>query len=235
MYREFAIIYDELMYDLEYEKFSDFIKKAIASKKTVLDMGCGTGTLMKLIEDDFEVTGFDISSDMLSIARNKVKGELYRLDMRDFDMGKKFDAIISSGDSLSYILSEEELFSVFKNVKKNLSEDGIFIFDLNTFYKFKNMEDIYVDETENVFYVWENYFDEESRMNYYDINFFVKTGSDSYKRFSEHHVEYAHDVKKVEMMLKSIGFDVKLFDNYSYEGGLDTASRVTFLCNGKNL
>ena len=235
MYKGFAYIYDELMYDLDYEGFAEFIKEKLNGKKSVLDMGCGTGTMMKLLEDDFEIDGFDLSPDMLAMARNKVKGDLYCLDMRSFDMHKSYDAIISSGDSLSYILDTEELKDIFKNVANNLNEGGIFIFDLNTFYKFQNMEEVYIDETENVFYIWENFFDEEERLNYYDINFFVKEENGTYRRFIENHVECAHDIKTVKNYLEGCGFRVELYNNYSDEGGIDTAKRVTFVCYGENL
>lgn len=235
MYKGFAYIYDELMYDLDYKGFAKFIKEKLMGKKSVLDMGCGTGTMMKLLEDDFEIDGFDLSPDMLAMARNKVKGNLYCFDMRSFDMHKSYDAIISSGDSLSYILDTEELKEIFKNVANNLNEDGIFIFDLNTFFKFQSMEEVYIDETENVFYIWENFFDEEERLNYYDINFFVKEENGTYRRFIENHVECAHDIETVKNYLEECGFRVELYNNYSDEGGIDTAKRVTFVCYGENL
>ncbi|MFR7349802.1 class I SAM-dependent DNA methyltransferase [Peptoniphilus sp.] len=235
MYKGFAYIYDELMYDLDYEGFSKFIREKLNGKKSVLDMGCGTGTMVKLLEDEFKIDGFDLSPDMLSVAKNKVKGDLFCLDMRDFDMHKKYDAIISSGDSLSYILDTEELRDVFKNVSNNLKTDGIFIFDLNTFYKFQSMEEVYIDETENVFYIWENFFDEEERLNYYDINFFVREENGTYRRFTENHVECAHDIETVKNYLKECGFRVELYDNYTEGGGIDTAKRVTFVCYGENL
>ena len=70
MYKGFAYIYDELMYDLDYEGFSKFIREKLKGRHSVLDMGCGTGTMMKLLEDEFKVDGFDLSTDMLSVAKN---------------------------------------------------------------------------------------------------------------------------------------------------------------------
>ncbi len=228
IYGSFAEVYDELMWDLDYKKLANFIEEEIEGK-TILEMACGTGTIIDLLEDKYEMEGFDISEDMLAIARNKVKAPLYKLDIKNFNMMKTYDGILCLSDSLNYILQTEDLENIFKNVYKHLNNEGKFIFDLNTHEKFLSMEKIYVDESENAFYVWEDYYDEDKRLNTYYVNFFIRD-KDKYKRVTEEHIEKAHDLKKIEAYLKRAGFDIKKYNDYNREGDVKGSHRMTFVC-----
>ena len=125
--------------------------------------------------------------------------------MAAFSAPSTYDAIVSVGDSLNYLTEKEDFESAIKSAYKHLREGGIFIFDLNTEYKFKNIDPVTVDEVEDVFYIWENIFDEEKKLNTYGVNFFRNTEDNNYKRFYEEHLERAYDLSYVKKLLEEIG------------------------------
>ncbi len=229
MYSEFSNVYDNLMYDFNYSEAFEFISRNLLGKD-VLEMACGTGNLTTLLEVDYNVDAFDNSVDMLSIARNKLQCNLYMLDMRKFSMGKVYDGVLCICDSLNYILEIDEMEKVFENVYHHLKEDGVFIFDMNTEYNFINNfgDNIYKDEVDNVFYVWENFYNGEEKLNYYNIDFFLKENS-LYRRFSEEHIEKSYSVNEINDLLLKVGFvDIEVYDGYSNRPYNEKTKRMVF-------
>lgn len=232
IYKKFAEVYDELMYDFPYEKISNFINERLEGKThTLLEIACGTGNFTKIFAKKYEVNAFDISEEMLAIAQNKVKNVFFfKQDMKKFKTPKTYDAILSLCDSYNYILKEEELFLSFECVKRALNPGGIFIFDLNTKEKFESMENIYLDENEDVFYTWENYFDRGKEINHYCVNFFIKEGKDTYKRFYEEHLERAYRSDEIIKLLKEAGFNrIEVYKDYENINEIEGAKRLVFV------
>ena len=148
--------------------------------------------------------------------------------MAAFSAPSTYDAIVSVGDSLNYLTEKEDFESAIKSAYKHLREGGIFIFDLNTEYKFKNIDPVTVDEVEDVFYIWENIFDEEKKLNTYGVNFFRNTDGNNYKRFYEEHLERAYDLSYVKKLLEEIGFkEIEVYDDYEFKDASDKTSRYT--------
>ncbi|MBU5669803.1 class I SAM-dependent methyltransferase [Peptoniphilus sp. MSJ-1] len=237
MYGDFAYIYDKLMYDLDYKKIYKFILEVLNDKnlepKIILEMACGTGELTEHLVDKFEVHAFDLSYDMLSVCENKIKNKrlkLFRQDMTNFKAPTNYDAIFSVGDSLNYVIEKVGFESALKSAYEHLNEDGILIFDLNTEYKFKNISPVTVDEVDEVFYVWENIYDEEKKLNTYGINFFVNTERDLYERFYEEHVERAYSIDYVLSFLEEIGYkDIEVYDDYEKNEISEETNRYTII------
>lgn len=237
MYHEFAQFYDQLMDGFSYEDAYSFINKYALNKgknfKNILELACGTGNFTReLIADDRKIKAVDLSDDMLAIAENKLRNtgvEFFKMDMKDFIFDEKFDLIISTCDSFNYILSKDDLKIVLKNVYKHLEDDGLFIFDLNSQYKFEGFEKIYIDEFDDVFYTWENFYDKKDRINMYSLNFFVRKG-DLYDRFYEEHYERAYPHEEVIEMLKEIGFNnIDSYNDYENNKELETANRIVYI------
>lgn len=239
-YIGFAYIYDKLMLDIGYGSWMDFIKNilAIYNKKPqkILEMGCGTGNFTELLcKEGYNVTAFDLSEDMLSIAYNKLDSyrniQLLKQDMTDFGINKKFDAIVSVCDSVNYITEYSKLEKTFENVYSHLESDGIFIFDINSYYKLKNIigNNVFVEDTEEIFYVWENEYNEIDNTCEFYITFFVEKQG-LYKRFDELHVEKAYTVFEVENALRKAGFKiVNIYDGYSDKSPNNESERLTFV------
>ena len=137
-----APFYDEIMGDQE--DVAGHIRKFITDRNpnahSVLEIACGTGALMKQLSKYYELSGLDKSPVMVAMAHHKFRHTtLYQLDMVDFKLKDKFDVIICMNDSINHLLKFLDWKKLFKNVGKHLNKDGIFIFDINTEFKLKEL------------------------------------------------------------------------------------------------
>ncbi len=109
-------------------------------KAEILDLCCGDGRITQtLTRRGYRVTGLDGSERMLAYARRRApKAAFYLDDARRFDLPQKFDAVVSTFDSLNHIMDFEDLGKVFHNVFRCLRPGGYFAFDLNR-------EEAYID------------------------------------------------------------------------------------------
>lgn len=202
-YADFAYLYDMLTEDVEYEKRADYLellfKKFMPDKPSLIaDIGCGTGTMCSLLSDrGYDMIGIDSSDSMLNVAREKSEGKniLYLLqDMTEFELYGTVDVCLSLLDSVNYLTEDGDFDKLIKLVKNYLNPGGLFIFDINTPYKFKNIlaDNIYTYENDNVFYTWENDFDGEICEFY--LNFFVDDNNGKYTRITEQHYERCYEI-----------------------------------------
>ncbi len=225
------------MYDLDYEKIYKFIREVLGKKslepELILEMACGTGGLTEKLARDYKIHAFDLSDDMLSVCENKIRSKnlkLFKQNMVGFSAPASYDAIFSVGDSLNYVTDEKDFEAAIKSSYDHLKDGGIFIFDLNTEYKFKNIPPVTVDEVEDVLYLWENIYDEEEKLNTYGVNFFRNIKDNDYKRFYEEHLERAYDLSFVKNLLEKTGFkDIEVYDDYEFKELSDETSRYTFI------
>ena len=176
-YKEFSQIYDLLM-DMDYEKWTSFIINKLNGKRKILEAACGTGSVTKLLADNnYKITAFDLSEDMLMRAYEKLKRSpmvrFLNQNMVDFKIDDKFDAAICCCDGINYLIKEEvSLF--FKRVYQHLSEGSKFIFDMSTQHKYEKMFcDTYVYDDGDIFYVWENELTDNKAVNI-EINFLLR-------------------------------------------------------------
>ena len=150
--------------------------------------------------------------------------------MAGFSAPSTYDAIISVGDSLNYLTDVKDFEAAIKSAYAHLKEDGIFIFDLNTEYKFKNIPPVTVDEVDDVLYIWENIYDEEEKLNTYGVNFFRNIRDNDYRRFYEEHLERAYDLSLVKNLLEKIGFkEIEVYDDYDFKDVGEETSRYTLV------
>lgn len=241
MYDAMAAVYDELMYDVDYEGWFNYIEEIFdrygKRPKSILEMACGTGNLSYyLARKGYDLTCFDISNDMLSVAYNKLKDfsnvTILNQDMTEFNILKKYDCVISICDSINYIIDKDELVNTFKRVKDHLKDDGIFIFDINSHYKLKNIigNNIFVEDREDVFYTWTNSFDEDENIAEFYLTFFIKDKNGYYKRFDEDHMEKAYTVEEIIDLLKKAGFNkIDNFDFLTFNTPKDISERINFV------
>lgn len=225
------------MYDLDYEKIYKFIREVLGKKslepELILEMACGTGGLTEKLARDYKIHAFDLSDDMLSVCQNKIRSKnlkLFKQNMVGFSAPASYDAIFSVGDSLNYLTDEKDFEAAIKSSYDHLNDGGIFIFDLNTEYKFKNIPPVTVDEVEDVLYLWENIYDEKEKLNTYGVNFFRNIKDNDYKRFYEEHLERAYDLSFVKNLLEKTGFkDIEVYDDYEFKEVRDETSRYTII------
>lgn len=243
-YGEFAKIYDELINeDINYEDMTKHILD-ICIKENVqfndyLDLACGTGNVAVIIAKEFKNNyAVDLSEDMLRTAfekfkENKIKAKVICQDMSELELNNNFDLITSVLDSTNYITDSEDLKNYFLGVSKHLKEDGLFIFDINSYYKLSEIlgNNIYTYSEEEVFYTWENVFEEDLLSMY--LTFFVKKG-DLYERFEEEHLERAYTHEYIKEIISSSGLKlIGAFDGYSNNEVLDHTERIMYVCKKK--
>lgn len=234
-YEDFAYVYDELMDNTPYETWCEtivgFMEKYGVSKpernvsdlldserNLVLDLGCGTGALTELLyQKGYDCIGVDNSEAMLDIAMKKKEKSgseiLYLMqDMRELDLYSTVGTVISVCDSLNYILEEEELLQVFRLVKNYLHPEGIFIFDFNTDYKYREVigDTTIAENREDCSFIWENFYDPEGQINEYDITVFVKEkdGEELFRKFTETHLQRGYTVEQMQKLVEQADMDI---------------------------
>jgi SAM-dependent methyltransferase len=134
-YEIFGKFYDAVMGDRSgpAEHLCRLIRASRPNARNVLELGCGTGSMLKHLQHSYEVSGLDASSRMLSIARDKVPdAKLFRQNMLDFKIDARFDVICCVFDSINHDRNFSEWKRVFARVRQHLSPGGVFIFDINT-------------------------------------------------------------------------------------------------------
>ena len=240
-YGKFAKVYDDLMVDFDYKEWfkyiEDIFNKYNKNIDKVLEMACGTGNLSQyLAKSRYDLTCFDISDDMLSHAYEKLRKyknvDIMKQNMISFDINKSFDAVVSICDSINYIIKDKDLEETFQNVYDHLEEDGIFVFDINSHFKLKHIigNNTFVEDNEEVFYVWENFYDDEEDICEFYLTFFFKKDEINYERFDEEHIERAYKVSEILEILKEVGFkDVDIYDGFSFDPVKDDTERINFV------
>ena len=248
-YEGFAEVYDGFMDNINYDEWVSYLlnlfRRLNIAQKLAAELGCGTGNITgRLAKAGIDMIGIDISSEMLSIAKEKAEKEnldiLYLCqDMREFELFGTVDIVLSLCDSINYITEESELLEVFKLVNNYLEPKGYFIFDLNTEYKFKNLlgNKSFSDAEENKAYIWQNYYDEDEKINEYYVNFFIedeKTGL--YERIEEVHYEKAYSIETIRRLLTESGMEfVCAYDAFTFDEPKKDSERIYIISkeNGK--
>ena len=210
-YRSFAEVYDLFMDNVPYEEWSVYLQQLLKENGVedglVLDLGCGTGTLTELLAaQGYDMIGVDASEEMLQAAMEKRtrSGQdiLYLLqDMREFELYGTVRAVVSICDSINYILEYEDLVRVFTLVNNYLDPGGVFIFDMNTAYKYRDVigDSTIAESREACSFIWDNFFDPETGTNQYDLTLFVRESEKEalYRRFDETHLQRAYEISDV--------------------------------------
>lgn len=220
IYEKFAYIYDELMKDVPYDQWVRFINKKKAdyqiSGTKLLDLGCGTGELsVRLAQNGYHVTGVDLSSEMLSVARLKAdqKGlqiDFYQQDMTELELIGNYDVIGIFCDSLNYLQSPEEVKQTFARVREYLHDHGLFMFDVHSLYK---MDRIFLNQTftydqGDICYIWHCFPGEAPHSVEHELTFFVETPQGTYERFDERHFQRTFSVNVYKQWLDEAGFEI---------------------------
>ena len=259
IYTDFARVYDELMDNTPYEMWCNRLDQLIASygvsrptrdaegildseRNLVVDLGCGTGTLTELLyQKGYDCIGVDNSEEMLGIAMEKKVesgSEILYLhqDMRELELFGNIRAIVSVCDSMNYILEPEDLKKVFGLVKEYLAEDGVFIFDLNTVHKYRDLmgECTISENREESSFIWENYFYEDEMVNEYDLTLFIREESDLYRKYEELHYQKAYELEQVKELLLQAGMEfVAAYDAFTHDPVTAESERMYIIARPK--
>ena len=198
---------DDFMDNVPYEEWAEYVTGILQeygiTDGLVLDLGCGTGSMTELLaEKGYDMIGVDLSADMLEIAMYKRSrtglDSLYlQQDMREFELYGTVRAIVCVCDSINYLESEEDLLEVFRLANNYLDPGGIFVFDLNTPYKYREIlgDSVIAENRDECSFIWENTFYEEDGVNEYDLTIFCREEGGLYRKYEETHFQKAFDRK----------------------------------------
>ncbi len=288
-YSAFAYVYDELMDNVPYDAWAEYLigllKENGVEDGLVCELGCGTGQMTRrLAAAGYDMIGIDLSEEMLDVAREQEYGayesegdfdeveevldesvsdtekafddelgqkEVWEVesemdanatepsilylqqDMRSFELYGTVSAVVSICDSMNYMTSDEELLSVFRLVNNYLDKEGVFIFDMNTEYKYKELmgDTTIAENREDVSFIWENLYDEEKRLNEYCLTLFAKVEAEDedeengesgrtalYEKYEEVHLQRAYPLEEVKRLLSEAGMTfVAAYDVLTHE------------------
>lgn len=230
--------YDKLMSDVDYPEWAAYLDVFLKSKgaRYIFEASCGTGKATKeFYKLGYEITAADISPEMLSVAGENARRDgsdikYVQQDMRCLKVGKKADAVISVCDGPNY-LDLNGFKSFASSSYEALKNGGLLLFDISTRVKLKKMDkEVYFDDGEDVSCIWQNTYDNNINILKMDVTLFLRKG-DLFERFTETHVQYAHDVDEIKKIIKSAGFkETEAYDFMTTEDYRGKIDRVQFVC-----
>lgn len=246
IYGSFAYVYDKFMDNVPYKEWGEYLKSLLEeqgiSDGLVLELGCGTGSLTEILADaGYDMIGVDLSADMLDIAMEKREQSgnniLYLLqDMREFELYGTVRAVVSICDSMNYLPSEEDFLQTLKLVNNYLDPEGVFIFDLNTPYKYRELigDATIAENREDASFIWENTWYEEEQVNEYDLTIFARTNGEYYQKFFETHYQKAYDLETVKELIQKAGMEfVAAYDAFTREPVRKDSERIYIIAREK--
>jgi hypothetical protein len=245
-YTSFAEVYDSFMDNVPYELWKEqtinLLHKEGIDSGIVTELGCGTGTLTQLLaKSGYDMIGIDISEDMLNMAlRKKDESKLDILylcqDMTEFELYGSCRAFISRCDSINYILKYKDLLKMFKLVNVYLDNEGVFIFDCNTIYKYKEvLADKTFAYTKDIgSFIWENAYYSSKFLNQYDVTFYVKDSEDEvFHRFEETHIQRAYSLEELKKAALKAGLKWKYILDADTNKAIKAKTERYLVCLGK--
>lgn len=249
-YTSFAEVYDQFMDNIPYEDWCEYVTSLLKEYEIenglVLDLGCGTGSLTELMSlRGYDMIGVDNAQDMLQIAMEKRAESgsdiLYLMqDMRDFELYGTVRAVVSICDCMNYILEYEDLVSVFRLVNNYLDPKGVFIFDLNTIYKYETLmgDSTIAEDREECSFIWNNFYDQDAKINEYGLSLFIRQEDGLYQKYMENHYQKAYSLDEVKKAIREAGMEfVTAYDAFSRECVKDNSERIYVIARelGKEL
>ena len=222
-YGSFAGVYDLFMDNIDYPAWCTYLngilKEYGIEDGLIAELGCGTGSMTELLAaEGYDMIGIDNSPDMLEVAQEK------RVE-------SGLDILYLMQD-MNYILEEEDLLEVFCLANNYLDPGGIFVFDMNTPYKYREVigNTTIAENREEGSFIWENCFDEESQVNEYALTLFIKEEDDLYRKHEEFHYQKAYEPERVKELLEEAGLKVEaIYDAFTREPVREDSERIYFI------
>ena len=240
-YESFAQVYDLFMDNVPYYEWCrnllSMMEKYQIPKGLMAELGCGTGKMTRLLQrEGFDMIGIDNSYDMLGIAMEQGPADILYLcqDMREFELYGTVGAIVSVCDSMNYLPTVEDLTQVLRLANNYLDPGGIFIFDVNTEYKYSRIlgDNVFAENREQGSFIWQNEYDEESRINAYELTLYIADeDGENYSRYAEEHFQRAFSMDEILKAVSESGMAfVDALDVETMGPICDTTERMYIIC-----
>jgi len=241
-YETFAFIYDEVMDSQLYKKWLDFCHRHFTKDtKKLLELACGTGALaVEFAKEGFDVTGLDLSEEMLMMAYNRAVEEDVNVqwvegDMLDLSEVGTYQAVTCFSDSLCYMPGRQQVQQVFDEVYAILEEGGLFIFDVHSIHQIRDIFPgySYHQNDEDYAFLWDSYQGEKDYSITHELTFYVKVDEEDelFERKDEVHQERTYTMDNYLMMLENSGFyDVEVYADFEDLAPTEESKRWFFVC-----
>ena len=229
-YGAVAGLYDQLMDDFDYPAWADYYlqlrRRAGVEPRALCDCACGTGSLsIPFAQRGIRVTGVDLSGEMLRIAADKARSSgvqvmFVRQNMRRLTLPKAVDALVCGCDGVNYLLTDDHAAEFFRRAHAAIRPGGALAFDISSAYKLEQVlgDNFFGEERDDVAYLWFNRWDEQRRTVRMDLTFFRREDGGLYRRFSETHVQRAHDPLQLSRILTQCGFSgIEIYGDRTFE------------------
>lgn len=241
-YSAFASVYDLFMDNVDYDRWADYLEDRLKEygieDGLVLELGCGTGTMTELLaKKGYDMIGIDNSGEMLAEALEKKYESgldiLYlEQDMQEFELYGTVRAIVSVCDCLNYLTDSEDLLAVFKLANNYLDPGGLFLFDMNTEHKYRDVigDTTIAENREEGSFIWENTYDARKRLNTYELTLFLPVEEGLYEKQEELHCQRAYLKEEVEELLQKSGMKLlAVYDAYTRNPVTGDTERMLFI------
>ena len=200
---------------IEYVTVEDSEDALNEEKNLVVELGCGTGSFTQVMKNlGYDIMGIDMSPEMLNLARQKSADAgldiMYlEQDMRELDLYCTAGTIVSVCDSVNYVLEDEEIIETFRLVNNFLYPGGVFIFDFNTLFKYRDVigDTTIAENRDDCSFIWDNYYDDDSHINEYDLTIFAKVDSEKelFTRSVETHYQRGYTLDEMKGFVEAAG------------------------------
>ncbi|MEO6693620.1 MAG: class I SAM-dependent methyltransferase [Ignavibacteria bacterium] len=216
----------------EIEFVKNRIHKYHAGANSVLEIGCGTASNLLVLSKKYDVTGIDISQEMLKLAKKKIpEGKFHLSDIKNFNLKKKFDVILCLYDTINHLTLLSDWKKVFKNAYQHLNTNGLFIFDINTIYKLRSVSEIspLVHKFRSNYLIMDIRKISASTFNW-NLKVFEKLNSNNkYELFESNIKESSFEISKISLELSKFFSLLKAEDETGSKVKADS-QRVYFIC-----
>ena len=243
IYDLLAPIYDRVNGEIDYSAWADFVEENIRrynpnmTTELVLDLGCGTGKMtLELARRGYDMTGVDLSSEMLDIARCAAEREglsdkmLWLLqDITEFELYGTVELCVSCLDTINHLTSPKELKKCLSLVHNYLVPDGLFLFDINGKRKFEEIyaDNSYVMEEENSVCVWQNSYNPKTKLCDFFITLFEEDEDGKYNRYDELQTERMYTLRSIKSALAECGFEfLGAYSDFDFNEATDDSERI---------
>ena len=224
-YQHMAKYYDMFYSNKSYDNEVDFLINIIGNRKTILDVGCGTGIHMKMLEDKgHQVDGMDLNKSMLEIAKTRIKGNLFHENLLNYKSNKSYDAIISMFAVFNHLKNYEELEKGILNLYSLLNQNGILIIDLHNGRTNGEKENTY----QNYKRIMKWTFDCLEFKEHTDITYIIDN-----KTFHDIHEFKIYEIAKLKNILDKNNLNYKLYENYSFNNASDKSKNIQIIITKK--
>ena len=217
-YYKYSDFYDIFNKYRNYNREMRFVLKVTKNKKYILDVGCGTGTHISILENlGYKVNGMDKSENMVNLSKDKTKSNIYKMDLLDFKLDEKYDAIISMHSVFNHLKGYDEFNKALSNLLDHLNDKGIIIIDLDNRRTNTDVDDLVDGNKRHLECLYSDKYNIQIRTITFKIGL---------KEFIFEHEYFIYDIDKLKKILDNYNVTYTFLTNYSYQKANKNSNRI---------